>query len=115
MFILGSEQALASNCSGFSGGGKGISISFCLDSFINPTSIEGLIVDILNVFIIIAIPIVVLYIIYSGFQYVTAGGNQEQIRKATTSLTYSIIGGVLIIGAVTLSKIIENIVKSFTT
>ena len=82
-----------------------------LDSEI--TSIEMLIVEILNFVVIVATPIVVLFIIYSGFMYVSARGNVEQTKKATTSLTYAIIGGILIIGAVTLSAIITNVVDSF--
>jgi uncharacterized membrane protein len=89
-------------------------ISFTLQSPLATDSIEGLIVAILEFVVIIATPIVVLFIIYSGFLYVTARGNAEQTKKATTSLTYAIIGGILILGAVALSAIIAGIVDSFT-
>jgi cytochrome bd-type quinol oxidase subunit 2 len=88
-------------------------IQFNLQSPIGEITIEQFIVNILNFFIIIATPIVVLFIIYSGFLYVTARGNVEQTKKATTSLTYAIIGGVLIIGALALSEIIAGVVESF--
>lgn len=87
-------------------------LSFNIESYITATSIEGLLVDILEVLIVFATPIVVLFIIYGGFLYVTAQGNPEQIKQATRTLTYAIIGGVLIIGAVALSEIIKNIVTS---
>jgi hypothetical protein len=77
------------------------------------SSIEDLLVAILNILIIIAIPIVVFFIIYSGFLYVTARGNAQQVEQATRSLTYSVIGGVLIIGAVAIAGIVENLVRSF--
>jgi hypothetical protein len=76
-------------------------------------TIEGVIVAILNAFIIIAIPIIILMIIYSGFLYVTARGNAEQTKKATTALTYAIIGGVIIIAATALAEIIKGLVDSF--
>ncbi len=84
---------------------------------VNPlkvTSIEGLLVAILNILIIIAIPLIVFYIIYAGFLYVTARGNAAQVEQATRALTYAIIGGVLILGAVALAGIVKNLVGSFT-
>lgn len=77
------------------------------------TSIEDLLIAILNILIIIAIPVIVFFIIYSGFLYVTARGNAQQIEQATRSLTYAVIGGVLIIGAVAIAEIVKNLVTSF--
>lgn len=78
-------------------------------------SIEELLVAILNIIIVIATPIIVLFIIYSGFLYVMAQGNAGKIEEATKSLTYAIIGGVLIIGAVAISTIISNLVGAFAS
>ena len=89
-------------------------ISFNVDSHITPTSVEGLLVAILNIFIVIATPIIVLFIIYAGFLYVTARGNAEQVQQATRALTYAIIGGVLVIGAVALSQVVANLVDAFS-
>lgn len=77
-------------------------------------SIEELLVALLTVVQVIAIPIIVFFIIYAGFLYVTARGNVEQTQKATRALMYAIIGGVIIVGAVVLSEIIKNLVTSFT-
>jgi len=107
VLFLTANQALAAVCDG-----KGIEV--CMVSFIKPANFTELLTAILGVFVVIATPIVVLFIIYSGFLYVTAKGNSEQTQKATRSLTYSIIGGVLIIGAVAISKVIENVVNAFT-
>jgi hypothetical protein len=76
-------------------------------------SVEGLLVAVLEIIIIISIPIIVIFIIYSGFLYVTARGNPQQIEQASKSLTYAIIGGVLIIGAVAIAQIIKNLVATF--
>lgn len=77
-------------------------------------TIPDLLVAILNVVIVIAVPIIVLFIIYAGFLYVTARGNAEQVKTATRALTYAIIGGVLILGAVAIAEIIGNVVDEFT-
>jgi len=89
-------------------------IAYTLQSKIAPTSIEGLLLAILNIFVIIATPIIVLFIIYAGFLYVTARGNADQVGKATRALTYAIIGGVIVIGAVAISQVVANVVGAFT-
>ncbi len=91
-----------------------IKTSFKLNNPINVNSIEELLVAILNIVIVIAMPIVIFFIIYAGFLYVTARGNAEQVQQASRALMYAIIGGVLIIGAVVIAEIIKNLVGSFT-
>lgn len=75
--------------------------------------IEGLIKALLNILLVIAIPIIVFFIIYAGFSYVTAQGNPEKIKVATRSLTYAIIGAVLILGATALTQVVTGIVDGF--
>lgn len=91
-------------------------IKFNLKSPLDPSvvTIEGLLVVILNVFIVIATPIIVLFIIYAGFMYVTARGNAQQVEQATRALTYAVIGGVILIGAVAIAGIIKGVVGAFS-
>lgn len=79
----------------------------------NIATIDGLLVAILNILMILMVPIIVFFIILAGFKYVTARGNASQVEEATKALTYAIIGGVLILGAVAISEIIKNVVESF--
>ena len=88
-------------------------IKYSIESYLPFDSLEELIVAILRIFITIAVPIIVLFIIYAGFKYVTAQGNAQQVQEATRALTYAIIGAVLIIGAVAISEIIANTVGAF--
>ncbi len=76
-------------------------------------SLEALIVAILNIFITLMIPVIVLFIILAGFKYVTAQGNAGKIEEATTTLMYAIIGGVLVLAAVAIAEIISNTVDAF--
>jgi hypothetical protein len=89
------------------------SLSVQLVNPVRVDSIQELLQTILEIVIILATPIVVLFIIYAGFKYVTARGNATQIQEATQALTYAVIGGVLIIGAVAIAEIIKNLVNSF--
>jgi hypothetical protein len=94
-------------------GGLQYSLESPLKSNIN--SVESLLTTILNVLLVIAVPIIVFFIIFAGFTYVTAQGNPEKIKTATRSLTYAIIGAVLILGGVAISEIIASVVESFRT
>jgi formate-dependent nitrite reductase membrane component NrfD len=83
---------------------------------VNPVTfptITELLAAILNVVIIISTPIVVMFIIYSGFLYVTARGNAEQIKQASQALLYGIIGGVIILGSVAITAIVKNLAEQF--
>jgi len=88
-------------------------LTYTLKNPLRFNSLESLIVGILNVLLVIAVPIIVFFIIFAGFSYVTAQGNPEKIKQASRSLTYAIIGGVLILGAVAISEILQNVVASF--
>lgn len=79
----------------------------------NINSIDGLLVAILNIIMVLMIPVIVFFIIYAGFKYVMAQGNASQVEEATRALTYAVIGGVLILGAVAISQIIQNVVNAF--
>lgn len=92
----------------------GTDLSFELKNPLAFTSLQDFIVAILNIIIVIATPIVVIFIILAGFKYVTARGNATSIQEATRALTYAIIGGVLIIGAVAIAEIIKGLVTSFS-
>lgn len=55
--------------------------------------------------------IAVLMIMYAGFLYVTAGGNETKIKKAHEALLYSAIGAAILLGAWVIAGAIEGTVK----
>ena len=68
---------------------------------------------VIDVITIIAVPIIVFFIIWAGFLYVTAGGDPGKIQKATTTFTWVVVGGLLILGANVLVSVIGGTVDSF--
>lgn len=50
--------------------------------------------------------IAVLFIIWGGFLYITAAGNKDQAEKAKKTITYAVIGVVIIV----LAKVIISLV-----
>ena len=75
-------------------------------------SISAVLLAILDVLVIFMIPIIILFIIYAGFLYVTARGNQSTIETAHRTLLYAVIGGLLILGARALLAVIQGTVNS---
>lgn len=70
------------------------------DNPIDPIkTIPELIEKLLKIAVVIAIPLVTIFIVYAGFLFVSARGNEQQITKAKSVLTWAIVGAVFIIGA----------------
>ena len=68
----------------------------------------------LDIIITIAVPIVVLAVVYSGFLFVTAQGNETKLEKAKKVIVWTLIGGVLVLGAQVVATAIQGTVKELT-
>ena len=77
-------------------------------------SLEDIFRSILDIIMVFAVPIILFFIVWAGFLYVTAGGKQEQVTKASRALLYAVIGGVLVLGAKVLLEVITNTIKLFS-
>ena len=59
--------------------------------------------------------VVVIFIIYSGFLFVTAQGNDEKLKKAKRNFLYVVIGTAILLGAWVIAVAIENTIAALTT
>lgn len=75
---------------------------------ITSNTISEFIDAILNLVVKIGSPIVVFFIIYSGFLFVTARGNPEKINIAKTTLLWTIVGAAIVLGALAISAGIKG-------
>lgn len=75
---------------------------------IKETSIYGLISVVLEFVVKIGAVVVVFFIIYAGFQFVTAQGSEDKISSAKKSFFWTIIGALVLLGAMTLSDVVCN-------
>ena len=91
---------------GTGGGGVTNPLSF--------NSIQAFIAEILRFLVILGIPFIIFMIIYTGFKFVTAQGNPEAIKTAQKMFMYTIIGGMLILGASIIANVIKGTVDSVT-
>jgi|SRR3989338_3756340 len=56
----------------------------------------------------IGIPLAVIFIIYSGFLFVTARGNDKKLEEAKKTFYWAIVGTILIIGAWALASALNE-------
>lgn len=61
-------------------------------------------------FTTIAFPIVVLMVIYSGFLFVAAQGNEEKLKTAKRTIMWTIIGALIVLSATVLVNVIGGTV-----
>lgn len=78
---------------------------------IKASSISELVTLIVNTIIMILMPIMVLAIIYSGFMFLVARGNEEKLKKAKINLIWVIAGTAILLGARIITAILENTSK----
>ena len=92
----------------------GSSFAYAGSTYINPityggiTTIPCFLLALVDLVFLIGVPIIVLFIIYAGFLFVTAGGNESQIEKAKTSGMWCLIGGLILLGAKAIALAIQN-------
>lgn len=81
----------------------------------NPIGGAGTFGDLINLIldavIVIGLPIAALFIIYAGFLFVTAQGNEKKVTKAKSTFLWTIVGVAIFLGARVLGEIIQNTVE----
>lgn len=75
-----------------------------------PQNLPDFIKKVIEIVLIVGVPIIVLALIYTGFLFVKAQGNPEEITKAKNNLLYVIIGGALLLGAFVIAQAIGETV-----
>lgn len=60
----------------------------------------------------IAITFSVVFIIYSGFLFVTASGNPEKLKTARQTFTWTIVGTAIVVGASLLAEVVINTIRN---
>jgi hypothetical protein len=59
-------------------------------------SVEGIIGTVINILSLIVGIVAVIMIIFGGFKYITAGGDSGQLTSARHTITYAIVGLVIV-------------------
>lgn len=95
------------------GGTNPPSSSLGLQNPLQSDSLIGLLQQLLDIIMVFAVPLIVFMIIYAGFLFVMDRGSGKNLTQAKNALLYSVIGGVLILGANIILYVIEGTVNAF--
>jgi hypothetical protein len=71
-------------------------------------SLPGLLGLILDIMVQIGTTVIIIMIIYAGFLYTTARGNQSQLDKAHRVIWGVLIGSAIILGAFVIAQVIKD-------
>jgi hypothetical protein len=77
----------------------------------NIRSFEDFVAVLLKAVITIGFPILILFIVYSGFLFVTAQGNEKKLETAKSTFYWTIVGAAIFLGSWTLALLIQNTVR----
>ncbi|MEY4440479.1 MAG: hypothetical protein RLY49_105 [Candidatus Parcubacteria bacterium] len=78
---------------------------------LNASSVTEVMVAFFDMLVQLGAVAVTLAIIYAGFLFVAAKGNPEELKKAKTTLFYTIIGALVLLGAQVIASIVETTLK----
>lgn len=78
-------------------------------------SLEQVLGALLDAVIKIGSIVLMLVLMYSGFQFVAAQGNEEKISKARNALMWTVIGGLILLGAKGIEVVISSTISSVTS
>lgn len=79
---------------------------------IKSTTIQEFLLKIVDILLVFALPLVILYIMYAGYLFVMARGNPAKVTEARTALLWAVVGGVIVLGARIIFGIIEGTANS---
>lgn len=77
-------------------------------------SLSALLGAITKVLIQLGAIVSALAIMYGGFLYVTAQGNEEKLQKAQATVTWALVGTAVLLGSRVIFKVIEGTIKEIS-
>jgi len=94
-------------------GGAGINIKTNINNPLGQGRLETIpefINEIIKIVLTVGVPIVALAIIYTGFLFVKAQGNPDELVKAKKAFVFTIVGAAILLGAFVIANAIDKTV-----
>lgn len=79
---------------------------------VNIKNFSDLLIRFINWFLYFAGAIAVIFLVIGGYQYVVSHGNEEAVEKAKKTISYAILGIVIIVMAFAIVAIVNNILTT---
>ncbi|MFC1756892.1 TrbC/VirB2 family protein [Patescibacteria group bacterium] len=83
-----------------------------LQSPLGNQTISGLVGSIAGIVTTIGGVVAVIFIIYSGFLFVSSRGNEEKLKKAKATFMWTVIGVAILLGANVIADAVVNFMKT---
>ena len=97
------------------GAGSGSSGCGATGGLKNPLAVCGLpefLTEILRGVVRIGTIVLIMMLVYVGFLFVVARGNAEKLQSAKSALVWTVIGGLILLGATSIQMVIQGTVRS---
>ena len=79
---------------------------------ISANSFQEFVKDVLGIVLQIGVPVAALALIYSGFLFVKAQGNADELQKAKDTFLWTVIGVAILLGAWVLATVIKGTISA---
>lgn len=80
----------------------------------NAPDLNTLILSIFDIVVTAGYIVVAFFLVWSGFKFVFAQGNESKLDDAKHTFYYTIIGAAIVIGAKTIAVIVQNLITSLS-
>jgi hypothetical protein len=92
----------------------GFALNIRLQNPLKVSTIQDAIKFFVTTIVKIAIPVIIIFFLWSGLSFILARGNPTALKKARTMFFNTLIGALLILGAWTITNAIVGTVNSIT-
>ena len=82
-----------------------------LDNPLNVGSLDAFLLAIVDGVVQVGFYLVVIFIVFSGFLFVKARGNPQELEKAKQAFLYTVIGAAILLGASLLANVIDGTIN----
>jgi hypothetical protein len=96
----------ATDCPGAPDGGLANPTNYC--------SLDAFLAGVLHAVVLIAFPIIVLFLVYIGWLFIYQGNNPQELSKVRTYFIWAIVGALIVLGAEALSRAIGATVNAIS-
>lgn len=93
------------------GADEGGAVDRIIDNPLKAESITELLALVLDIVVQVGLVVVVFFVIFAGFQFVTAQGDTGKITKAREALVATLIGSAIILGCYAIASALKNTVE----
>jgi hypothetical protein len=77
------------------------------------TTLQEFVLLLLDIVQLVTTPVLVVCLIYGGFLFVSAGGNEDQVSRSKQWMLWSLVGTTIIVGAKVIAQALFNTASVF--